>query len=840
MASTSGLRPDRAPSVRSLLTRLAVVAFLVVGTGLLLGKVAVDAVISRVEGEAVRDELTRAQLAFARLARRARQQVEDYAFWDETVRLAQNPEAPGATGFFRRNFVDWLPRNDYEFIELLDDQRESAFDWLAAPGLKQPLVATSPAFLDSLARVRSVGGYVSEGGGLYLIGGAAVYPSKRAAAAAQGKPRGFLVIGRSIKGAALDSLQRDLQLGVRILPAATLLPDAPPTTGSWASADSVRSYFTLAGVMGDNAAVVELLTSRSGLHRISRWTTYGVAVGLLFGAGAFLVVWLYGRRLLITPLRAIAREIETMHARRELAGVSSPAPSEEWALFLATFNETVNSLRDSEQRYRALFDRAVDPYLLLDAHSRLVVDANPAAAALIGEPREGLIGSPQPQMLQPQVESADAIRIRRPDGTVQTWGVVETEVTFGERRLVLAAYRDLTDREALAQSQKMDAIGSLAGGIAHDFNNLMGSVLAGVRVARGALSGDRRGAAALDAIEHAGRRAADLTRQLLSVSRHEPMVRVPVDVRAAIANIERMCASTFDRRVRIAVDTPAELPAVEGDPGQIEQALLNLCINSRDAMPHGGTLRLSAREEHLDAAAALTIRDVQPGPYVVLSVADDGAGMSDDVKQRIFEPFFTTKAGGQGTGLGLAMVYGMVRNAGGTIVVDSAPGTGARFDLYLPASRNITPRVTHAVMGDQPQTLASRRDGRERATVLLADDEAGLREMLRLVLDHEGYDVIEASNGEEAVARFESFRHDIAAVMLDVQMPVLGGLEAYARIRALSPTVPVILSSGYVGTAELAALREAGADDLFTKPYEMRELLERLATRIASTAVAAR
>src|SRR5579862_8118325 len=562
-------------------------------------------------------------------------------------------------------------------------------------------------------------------------------------------------------------------------------------------------------------------------RRIGKWTIYGAVVGLLFGAAAFSMVWLYGRRLLITPLRFIAAEMEAMHVRGELSEVASAPPSEEWALFLSTFNETVRSLRDSELRYGALFDRAADPYFLLDAGTGLVVDANPAAAALVGEPRERLVGAPLPLILRAQPENGNAIRVRRPDGTVQTWGVVETIVTLGERRLQLAAYRDLTDREALAQSQKMDAIGSLAGGIAHDFNNLMGSVLAGVRVARGALPSDARGAAALDAIEHAGRRAAELTRQLVGVTRHEPLLRVPVDVRGAIANIERMCASTFDRRIRIVVDVPPRLPAVEGDPGQVEQALLNLCINARDAMPEGGVLRLAARVEALEAEAALRIRDIQAGVYVVLSVSDDGVGMNDDVKKRIFEPFFTTKHSGEGTGLGLAMVYGFVRSAGGTIVVDSAPASGARFDLYLPASGA---HVVAPSAPDEPSVQPVQDQARaERPWILLADDEAGLREMLRMVLEQEGYEVLEASNGDEAIALVEAHLERLAAVLLDVQMPVLGGIEAHARIRAIAPQLPVILGTGYVGSAELAALRDIGADDLITKPYEMRDLLERLA-----------
>lgn len=816
-----------APSVRSLLTQFAVVAFLVVGTALVLGTLAVDAVIRRVEQEGISDHLTRARLAFDRLARRAQQQVADYAFWDETVRLAQNPEAPGATGFFRRNFVEWMPPNRYEFIELLNGRRESAFEWLASPQVRRPSVAKSAEFLDSLARAEGVGGYVREGGALYLVGGAAVHPSRRAGDLVGGRVRGYLVIGRVMHGEALDRMQEDLQFGMQILPPDAPVPNSPEHTATYANGDSIHAYFSLAGVTGGSAATIQLSQTRTDLRRISGWTIYGAVLGLLFGAGAFLIVWLYGRRLLITPLRFIASEIEAMHGRGELAEVTSAPPSEEWALFLSTFNETVRSLRDSEQRYRALFDRATDPYFLLDTTTDLVVDANPAAAALIGEPRERLVGASLPVILRAQPANRNAVRVRRPDGTVQTWGVAETVVTLGERRLLLAAYRDLTDREAMAQSQKMDAIGSLAGGIAHDFNNLMGSVLAGVRVARGAFPGDRRGAAALDAIEHAGRRAAELTRQLVGVTRHEPLVRVPVDVGAAIANIERMCASTFDRRIRIVVNVRQRLPAVEGDPGQVEQALLNLCINARDAMPDGGTLRLSASTERLDSDAALRIRDIQPGLYVVVSVADDGIGMSDDVKQRIFEPFFTTKNSGEGTGLGLAMVYGFVRSVSGTIVVDSTPGSGTRFDLYLPASpSDAAPRTPLLERLGRP---SAPRAEHERPTVLLADDEAGLREMLRMVLEHEGYHVLEAANGEEAIALVASHPQEIGAVLLDVQMPVLGGLEAYARIRAIVPHLPVMLGTGFVGSAELSALRDAGADDLVTKPYEMRDLLDRFA-----------
>ena len=814
---------QHARSARSILTRFAVVAFLVVGVTLAAGKLAVDAVIRGVDQADQRDDLTRSRLAFNRLSNRARQQVEDYAFWDETVRLAQNPAAPGATGFFRHNFIEWLPRNDYEFIALLDRNRASAFEWTASPEVRRPAELTSPAILNHLARKGSLGGFVRDGDDLYLVGGSAVRPTTQPVDPQAEGVRGYLVVGGALHGELLRGIERDLQLGIRILPPNTPIPDTPLHSEMYAADDSVRILFPLAGVTGEAAAVIAVMDTRVQLHRFAGWTLYGELIAVTLCAIAYFLVWLYGRRLLIAPLSAIAGEIVGMHGRGVLSPISSPAPSEEWALFLSTFNDTVRSLRDSEQRYGAIFDRAVDPYFLLDAPSGRVVDANPAAASLTGEPRERLVGAPLPDMLRAQ-PAGDTIRVRRPDGTVQTWGVAETNVQIGDRNLVLAAYRDLTDREALAQSQKMDAIGSLAGGIAHDFNNLMGSVLAGAQVARGSLGADRRATAALDAIEHAGRRAAELTKQLLGVARHEPFVRRPVDVRAAIANIQGMCASTFDARIRVTLDVPDRLPAVEGDAGQIEQALLNLCINARDAMPNGGTLSLSARVDRIDDQAALTIRDIQPGLFVVLSVSDDGVGMSDEIKQRIFEPFFTTKASGRGTGLGLAMVYGLARNAGGTIVVDSAPGVGSRFHLYLPASSGTTPVAVPAVAVARPV-----RTNGDRPPIILADDEAGLREMLRMVLEHEGYEVIEAANGDEAFALFGARRGAIAAVLLDVQMPVLGGIEACRRIRAMSPQTPVILGTGYVGDADLAAVRDAGADDMLLKPYEMRDLLDRLA-----------
>ena len=833
LAEASRTSP-RAPSVRRLLTQFAVVAFLAVGTVLGLGKVAVDAVIARVEVEETRDAVSRTRAAFDRLASSAQHQVTDYAFWDETVRLAQEPKPPDAAGFFRRNFVHWLPRDDYEFIVLFDTARKPVFEWTAVSGQPLPPIATSPQLLDQLTTSGATGGFVRDRSGLYLVGGAPT--SSRSDATT----RGFLVIGRAMSASLLDSIATARQLALRLLPAETDVRINVPAGESFANGDSVRTFFPLLGTNGARVAVVEVLDERSELHRIAQWTTIGVLAAVLLAGVITWLVWRYGSRLLIEPLSSISFEIDDMHRKGELAEVASAPPSAEWVLFVETFNETVRSLRESEQRYRTLFDHSVDPYFLLDAETRGVIDANPAAVALVGATASMLVGAPLPAPLQPMPHQRDVVRVRHPDGTLMTWGLVETDFTIGTRRLTLVAYRDLTDREALSQSQKMEAIGSLAGGIAHDFNNLMGAVLAGVDVARRAMPSDRRADAALDTIEHAGSRAAELTSQLLGVSAREPLRRTPVNVTTAIANTERICAATFDRRVRIVTTIDDALPAVEADDGQLEQALLNLCINARDAMPAGGTLTMSARRATVEARAATGGLDLAPGAYVIVTVSDDGVGMNEATKQRIFEPFFTTKELGKGTGLGLAMVFGFARQGGGAIMVDSAPDQGARFDLYLRASLlplpPAAPRKKSAALSprDAQEARATSEANEAAPLVLLVDDDEGLREMLRLVLEFEGFAVREAENGEAAVRCVRDESAAFAAVLLDVQMPVMNGVDAYEQIRAMAPGLPIILGTGFVGDAELIVIRATGADALLRKPYDIPALIARLHGLIAA------
>lgn len=505
-----------------------------------------------------------------------------------------------------------------------------------------------------------------------------------------------------------------------------------------------------------------------------------------------------------------------------------------WILLRATLDETVRTIHDWERRYREVFDRAADALFVIERSTGRVIDANPATAALTGIAPEEMIGQVLPDTLLPGGSGQRVVRWRRPDGMTQTWGVAAGEIVLDSGPATLAAYRDLTGREEMAHAQKMEAVGSLAGGIAHDFNNLLAAVLTGTIAARTLLPEGHPAHVALDGIEHAGTRAAELTKQLLRFSRHDPLRLAPVDLGQAIETVGRLCSRTFDRQIVVDAWAPSDLPAVLGDAGEIEQALLNLCINARDAMPAGGSLRIEASRVVLDAHQARSAGLPQPGAYVMVVVADTGVGMTDDVRARLFEPFFTTKETGKGTGLGLSLVYGLMRQLGGAISVRSAVQRGTRVTLFFPALAEPPNRPASAPAHgwtSPTSTTALRPTPADvrRPLILLIDDERALREMLRLVLDLAGFEVIEAADGASGVARLRERRSDVRAVLLDVQLPgELGGAETLERIRALEPDVPVLLCTGFVREDELARMRMFQVDDVLLKPLDVSALLARL------------
>jgi signal transduction histidine kinase/ActR/RegA family two-component response regulator len=371
-------------------------------------------------------------------------------------------------------------------------------------------------------------------------------------------------------------------------------------------------------------------------------------------------------------------------------------------------------------------------------------------------------------------------------------------------------------REQLLDAQKLEAIATLAGGVAHDMNNVLGAILGLAEEVGDGLNGRKR--ESVDQILLAARRGTDLTRNLLGFSRRGQYRKEQLELSSVVESVVLLLSRTLPSGIELTTAN-ASRSAVDGDRAQLSQALVNLCINSRDAMNGAGRLHIAVADSLLagDEARAHGLPD---GRYVSMTVSDTGCGMDRQTRSRMFEPFFTTKEQGRGTGLGLAMVYGTITAHGGAIAVDTEPGRGTSIAIHLPAAERAAARA--------PALPAAPDHAGAGGVVLLVDDEEMLRAVTRRALERVGYEVIEARNGAEGVERFRA-RRDIGLVVLDMAMPVMGGAECFRQLRAIDPNVRVLLASGHTIEQDARACLAAGALGFLEKPFRTARLLEALA-----------
>jgi PAS domain S-box-containing protein len=490
--------------------------------------------------------------------------------------------------------------------------------------------------------------------------------------------------------------------------------------------------------------------------------------------------------------------------------------------------------RGLEERFRAVAELVADGIALLDAAGTIVFISR-AARRLLGYEPEELVGRScfelaHPDDLErvrvlftdvvakPGNEMVAEFRYRHKDGS---WRLIEAQAS---NRLddpsiaaVVGTFRDVTERRALeaqlVQAQKMEAVGQLAGGIAHDFNNLLTAVLGNLSLVMAALPEDDPAQEFGAAAERAALRAANLTGQLLGFSRRSVLRPRPLSLNASVDEVLTFLRRTIDPRIQLEARKADDLAAVEAEPGQMTQVLMNLCLNARDAMPEGGRLLLETAEVSVEEERARHWIGARPGPFVRVRVSDTGFGMPPEVRARIFEPFFTTKGPGQGTGLGLAMVFGIVQQHGGWVECESEVGCGTRFDIYLP-------RAAAAVEAPAAPTGPVAR-GRE--TILLVDDEEMIRKVGSAILSRYGYQVILAVDGQHAVEVYRENAGGIDLVILDLMMPRLSGRDAFRRLLAINPAARVLFSSGYSGEHLTDADRDRAAG-FVNKPYRPEEL----------------
>ena len=495
------------------------------------------------------------------------------------------------------------------------------------------------------------------------------------------------------------------------------------------------------------------------------------------------------------------------------------------------------ALQASEAELRAVFAAMTDVVLVFDADARYVKIA-PTSPELLYRPTEALLGRRAREIFAPALaEYFESVVRQALDGDAPVHFDYELEIggeprwfsgtaspmrpagagTSGGGGRVLWVARDVTASKQLEaqlrQAQKMEAVGLLAGGIAHDFNNLLTVITAYGQLLRAEFAdGDER-REEVEEVLKAAARGAELTRQLLAFGRKQVLRPRVVDVNGVVAGVRPMLARLLGADATLDTRLAPSLSRVEADPGQLEQVLLNLTANAGDAMPGGGRVTIETSDVELDAAAVRALPGLSPGRYVLVSVSDTGVGMDEATRLRVFEPFFTTKGTGKGSGLGLATVYGIVKQSGGAVTVRSAPGEGTTFEIYLPRAAREGGRDA----GAAPPAPAA------RPTVLLVDDDDAVRSSARRALEGGGYEVLEAAHGAQALDVFAEHGGRVRLLVTDVVMPGLGGHALAERLRAQRAGLPVLFMSGYAVPDEPGG--GPAVAPLLAKPFTAEELL---------------
>jgi two-component system cell cycle sensor histidine kinase/response regulator CckA len=507
----------------------------------------------------------------------------------------------------------------------------------------------------------------------------------------------------------------------------------------------------------------------------------------------------------------------------------------------STIEETGScSSLEELRRLRLAVESSGEVIFMTDA-SGTITYVNPEFERVYGYTPADLVGRASPRILKGgatptaeyeafwrqlrngEVVKREFVNRRKDGGTVQIESCVNPIAVNDEVVGFLAVQRDITARKKLerefTQAQKMEAVGRLAGGVAHDFNNLLTAILGYADLLLKSVGDDSSLATDLYEIKSAGERASRLTRQLLTFSRAEPFSPKVINLNDIVGELQKMLGRVIGEDVVLDVETNPELAYTKGDRCHIEQVILNLVVNARDAMPRGGTIRVRTTNEHLTQDFCCQHEGATPGEFVALTVADNGAGIPDDVLPHVFEPFFTTKPAGMGTGLGLSTVYGIVKQAGGYVTVDSVLRRGTTFTIYFPIAgptmepARTTRKTSHPMSGTE--------------TILLVEDDPRLRRLLQRALQQYGYAVLSCETVEDALAIAEGHSLPIDLLLSDVVMPGLRGPDLAQRVVELRPQIKVLYMSGYANQA---------LENFLPKPFTPQLLATRIRESLGTSA----
>lgn len=501
--------------------------------------------------------------------------------------------------------------------------------------------------------------------------------------------------------------------------------------------------------------------------------------------------------------------------------------------------ELEQAILESESKFRKLVENAIVGVNIIQDGK--IVYANSKSAEIFGYTVSEMVGTPVYEFVMEEdrdlvmenirkriageIEGINyQFRGRRKDGSIIQIEAYGSRTDFKGKPAVIGMIIDITERkrleEQLFQSQKLEAVGRLAGGIAHDFNNLLTLIMLHSEVILKQLGENSDVSASIKEIYESAQRASNLTAQLLSFARRRIIEPVVFNVNTLIKGINNMLKSLIGEHIKTEIILDENLHPVKVDPAQLEHSIINLVLNARDAMPSGGKLIIETQNVYLDQNYARTHQEVTPGEYVLIAVSDTGVGMDENIKSRIFEPFFTTKPAGKGTGLGLASVYGFVKQSGGHIWVYSEKGRGTTFKIYLPVYKE----VSEAMKLDKKEPVELH--GKE--TILFAEDEYSIRELITKILTSYGYKVIEARDGVEALEKAKGYQGDIHLLVTDLVMPRLGGKDLYSELKKERPQVEALFISGYTDNVIIHNFIIEEGVNFLQKPFKPEALLKKI------------
>ena len=497
-------------------------------------------------------------------------------------------------------------------------------------------------------------------------------------------------------------------------------------------------------------------------------------------------------------------------------------------------------VEEKNREQAALLDIATDAIIVRDLEDQ-VLFWNKGAERVYGWTKDDILGRKAVERIYRQhstlYEEARALLLQKGEWRGEMPQVtkdgkeiiVESHATLmrdrdGKPQSILFVNTDITERKQLERqflrTQRMESIGTLAGGIAHDLNNVLGPILTAVQIFKKKLP-DEQSQKLIGLLESTVQRGADLVKQVLAFSRGVEGARTLLSVPQLVSEIEKIIKDTFPRSIQIHAKIPKDAWLITGDATQLYQVLMNLCVNARDAMPNGGRLQIEVENVTVDEHYARMHVDASPGPYVAINVIDNGEGIPPHIIDKIFEPFFTTKETGKGTGLGLSTVMGIVKSHGGFVNVYSEESKGAKFRIYLPATKAAETQQANAELPDLPMGHGE--------LVLLVDDELAIREITGATLETYGYRVITANDGAEAIALYAQHRNEIAVVVTDMMMPFMDGQATIRALQKLNPEVKVIAVSGLMQNHKSEELITNGGKIIFLhKPYTTEKLLKSL------------